>query len=174
MAAWFSRNRLTNYVCQIPRALPRKTESNLPKHQPLKDKEPAAQARDIMNQAFADATVVKYEQHGIEIRKLPDEGDRHVIAAAIKSKADIIVTENLKDFPRKVLAKYGIEAKSSLGLKQVHRPALLVSTFRIGTQRPVHRRQIDGLFGCLGQADKSVGSAFHPRSTGDIVHTDWD
>jgi hypothetical protein len=44
---------------------------------------------------------------------LPDEGDRHVIAAAIKSKADIIVTENLKDFPRKMLAKYGIEAKSS-------------------------------------------------------------
>ena len=75
--------------------------------------ERAAQARDIMNQAFAEATVVKYQQHGNGIGKLPDEGDRHVIAAAIKSKADIIVTENLKDFPRKVLAKYGIEAKSS-------------------------------------------------------------
>ena len=75
--------------------------------------ERAAQTRNIMNQAFAEATVVQYKHHGNGIGKLPDEGDRHVIAAAIKSKADIIVTENLKDFPRKVLANYGIEAKSS-------------------------------------------------------------
>jgi len=75
--------------------------------------ERAAQARSIMNQAFAEATVVGYKHHANGIGKLPDEGDRHVIAAAIRSKADIIVTENLKDFPGKVLAKYGIEAKSS-------------------------------------------------------------
>ncbi len=75
--------------------------------------ERAAQARNIMNRAFAEATVVNYNHHGKRIGTLPDEGDRHVIAAAIKSKADIIVTENLKDFPRKVLVKYGIEAKSS-------------------------------------------------------------
>lgn len=73
----------------------------------------AIQARAAMNQAFAEANVAGYEHHGNGIGKLPDEGDRHVMAAAIKSKADIIVTENLKDFPRKVLAKYGIEAKSS-------------------------------------------------------------
>lgn len=73
----------------------------------------AAQSRLSMEQSFAEATVVNYEDHGKEIRKLPDEGDRHIIAAAIKSQADIIVTENLRDFPRKVLAKYGIEAKPS-------------------------------------------------------------
>ena len=75
--------------------------------------ERAAQSRSRMEQAFAEATVVNYADHGKEIRKLPDEGDRHIIAAAIKSEAGIIVTENLKDFPRKVLAKYDIEAKSS-------------------------------------------------------------
>ncbi len=57
--------------------------------------------------------ILSRSANGKEIGKLPDEGDRHVIAAAIKTKADIIVTENLKDFPRKVLAQYGIEAKSS-------------------------------------------------------------
>lgn len=30
---------------------------------------------------------------------LPDLDDRHVLAAAIKAKAEVIVTENLKDFP---------------------------------------------------------------------------
>lgn len=75
--------------------------------------ERALQARTIMNQAFIEATVGDYERIGENIGKLPDEGDRHVIAAAIKSKADVIVTENLKDFPKKVLAIYGLEAKSS-------------------------------------------------------------
>ena len=41
---------------------------------------------------------------------LPDPDDAHVIAAALKSQAQIIVTRNFKDFPEKTLAKYQIEA----------------------------------------------------------------
>jgi len=40
---------------------------------------------------------------------LPDEDDRHVLAAAIKCSAQIIVTENHKDFPVKTLEEYGVE-----------------------------------------------------------------
>jgi len=40
---------------------------------------------------------------------LPDEDDRHVLAAAIKCSAQIIVTENHKDFPTDALEEYGIE-----------------------------------------------------------------
>ena len=47
----------------------------------------------------------------IEILKLPDEKDRHVLAAAIKTNANLIVTHNLKDFPDDYLAQFGLSAK---------------------------------------------------------------
>ena len=37
---------------------------------------------------------------------LPDENDRHVFASAITGNAEILLTNNLKDFPSGVLARY--------------------------------------------------------------------
>ncbi len=42
---------------------------------------------------------------------LPDANDRHVLAAAIRCNASVIVTFNEKDFPASALAPYGIEAQ---------------------------------------------------------------
>ncbi|MEM8895871.1 MAG: PIN domain-containing protein, partial [Bacteroidota bacterium] len=44
---------------------------------------------------------------------LPDENDRHVLAAAIKTNANLIVTNNLKDFPNEYLSTFGLIAKSA-------------------------------------------------------------
>ncbi len=41
---------------------------------------------------------------------LPDDNDRHVLAAAITAQAPVIVTFNLSDFPESQLAPYGIRA----------------------------------------------------------------
>jgi len=39
---------------------------------------------------------------------LPDEHDVHVLAAAIAGSADVLVTLNVKDFPRQTLAEEGV------------------------------------------------------------------
>lgn len=59
--------------------------------------------------AFPDALVDNYEQL-INLLALPDDKDRHVLAA-IKTNANIIVTNNMKDFPEEYLAKFGLTAK---------------------------------------------------------------
>jgi len=64
------------------------------------------------NRAFPDAMVKNYE-FLIDDLKLPDEKDRHVLAAAIKINANIIVTNNLKDFPKKYLSTFELAAKSA-------------------------------------------------------------
>lgn len=66
---------------------------------------------DLMNANVLDALVEDYEQLIPSIIGLPDPDDRHVVAAAIIGRADVIVTYNLKDFPPHVLAPYGVEAQ---------------------------------------------------------------
>ena len=64
---------------------------------------------NVANLAFPDALVLNYEQL-INSLDLPDEDDRHVLAAAIKVNANIIVTNNLKDFPNHYLDSFGLKA----------------------------------------------------------------
>lgn len=80
---------------------------NLLKNRPDLTKERLEMIRIKMDLHVRDCLVEGYEEL-IEGIKLPDNDDRHVLAAAIKANARTIITYNLSDFPSKVLAKYGI------------------------------------------------------------------
>lgn len=64
------------------------------------------------NIAFPDALVRNYEAL-VDDLELPDKDDRHVLAAAIKANANVIVTNNLKDFPTEYLETFGLIAISA-------------------------------------------------------------
>jgi predicted nucleic acid-binding protein len=76
---------------------------------------------ELMNKAVRDCLVSGHEPL-IEGLKLPDPNDRHVLAAAIKAGAQVIVTRNLRDFPAADLEPWNIEAKSpdAFVLDQIH------------------------------------------------------
>lgn len=66
----------------------------------------------VVNSAFPDALVKNYENL-IPSLNLPDQNDRHVVAAAIKSNSNCIVTNNLKDFPQDILGNFEIAVISA-------------------------------------------------------------
>lgn len=65
--------------------------------------------RNAMKGAVRDCLVIGYEPL-INSIQLPDPDDRHVLAAAIRAKAQAIVTFNLKDFPPEALTPWDVEA----------------------------------------------------------------
>lgn len=66
--------------------------------------------RQLMDIHVRHALVEGYENL-IETVRLPDPDDRHVLAAAISCKADVILTFNLKDFPSSALEPFGMAAE---------------------------------------------------------------
>jgi predicted nucleic acid-binding protein len=69
-----------------------------------------ARTRALMDEHAIDALVTGYEAL-IPSLQLPDPNDRHVLAAAIRARADVIVTANLRDFPAGLLAPLAMEAQ---------------------------------------------------------------
>lgn len=60
-----------------------------------------------MDSSFRSALLSGFE-YLIETLDLPDPMDRHVLAAAIHGRCDLIVTKNLGDFPPDKLGTYRI------------------------------------------------------------------
>ncbi|MEM7759401.1 MAG: PIN domain-containing protein [Cyanobacteria bacterium P01_A01_bin.40] len=83
---------------------------NVLKNRPDLSKKQLARTKNLMDRSVRDCLIEGYE-YIIPSLELPDPDDRHILAAAIKGQADIIVTMNLKDFPNSILSEYEIEAQ---------------------------------------------------------------
>ena len=78
------------------------------RNEPHRDRATLERTSRLMDRATRDCLVTKFEPL-IPTLDLPDPDDRHVLAAAIVGRCDVIVTCNLRDFPEDVLAPYRIE-----------------------------------------------------------------
>ncbi len=83
--------------------------SRLRKNRPDIDPRKIEATRKMMDDAVPDGLVKGYG--GVRINDLPDPHDRHVVAAAVLTRAAMIVTFNLKDFPAEVLSPLRLEAR---------------------------------------------------------------
>lgn len=83
----------------------------LRRRRPDISEEKRVRLRALMNDAVADCLVTGFEPL-VPVLELPDAEDRHVLAAANRAKAQLIV-DNLEDFPSSYLADWDIEAKSA-------------------------------------------------------------
>ncbi|MBM7784978.1 PIN domain-containing protein [Tenggerimyces flavus] len=83
---------------------------NIRKNRPDLNPTLLERTRSLMMRSIRDCMVMGYEPR-IDAVKLPDPGDRHVLAAAIKARAQLIVTYNLRDFPKAALDPWNVEAK---------------------------------------------------------------
>jgi hypothetical protein len=68
-----------------------------------------ARTQALMNKALPSAEVMGHQSR-IASLDLPDLDDRDVLAAAIHSSSNVILTFNVSDFPARALSAYDIEA----------------------------------------------------------------
>ena len=66
--------------------------------------------RRLMDAHVRDAMVGGFEDL-VPTIALPDPDDRHVVAAAVRAEAHIVLTANLRDFPESDLSPHGLVAR---------------------------------------------------------------
>ena len=66
---------------------------------------------EMMATAFPEALVRGHER--LAARMVNEPGDRHVLAAAVIAKADVIVTDNRRHFPEDICEPLGVEIQTA-------------------------------------------------------------
>ncbi|SJM71544.1 PIN domain-containing protein [Gulosibacter sp. 10] len=97
----------------------------------------ARRLRGLMNSALPDALVTPTASDAEQVAHLalPDEADRHVLAAALAADANLLCTTNLRDFPLAATKAIGVEAASPDEL--LHAPATAFPAEMIDIHRTV-------------------------------------
>jgi hypothetical protein len=80
------------------------------RHNPAVTRTRLERTRALMDENVLDSVVTGYEPLIAGIQ-LPDPNDRHVVAAAIRGRANVILTFNRKHFPATALREFGLQAQ---------------------------------------------------------------
>lgn len=123
-------------------------------------REKLERTRRLMDAHAGDALVTGYEDL-IDGLILPDPNDRHVLAAAIRGHAGLIVTMNLKDFPASALSPFQIEAQ--------HPDDFVLHLFDLAPERVVAAAQDHRL--SLKNPPKTVEEYLHTLKSQGLVQT---
>jgi predicted nucleic acid-binding protein len=78
--------------------------------QGMTTEEDAKDLIDAMQRFFPESKVQGLES--LILSMTNDEKDRHVVAAAVISNSQVIVTSNIRDFPEAALSPFGVEAQT--------------------------------------------------------------
>ena len=84
--------------------------ASLAAKRPDLDRVALARTRELMCAAVPGCLIEGW-QPMVNGLNLPDPDDRHVLAAAIRAGAQVIVTSNVRDFPSRVLETFDVEAQ---------------------------------------------------------------
>jgi len=100
----------------------------------------------VVREYFPESMVKDYEVF-IELAK-NEPKDRHVVAAALKSNCEVIVTFNLRDFPRETLSGFGIRAEHPseflINLYNIDPGIFVTKLVGIASQRQIDLRLVIG------------------------------
>jgi predicted nucleic acid-binding protein len=113
-------------------------------------REGAQYLRRIMEGAFPDAMVDRAAYERLIPAMANDEGDRHVLAAAVACRADVLVTANTRHFPEAACAPYGVDVQDP-DTFLLHQFELSPDTLlaRLGALAKERRHPMDSVEGIL-------------------------
>ncbi|WP_022708379.1 RSP_2648 family PIN domain-containing protein [Paracoccus zeaxanthinifaciens] len=105
----------------------------------------------LLRERFPDAVQPDNGDRAIDL-DLPDPADRHVVEAALAGRADLIVTANLRDFPRPLMSR--------LGLRAIHPDAFLLD---------IHALDADALHRAVANARARAEAAGGAMSSAELL-----
>lgn len=119
----------------------------------------------LLNDAYPHAEVKPTAAARRKVNQLdmPDEDDRHVLAAAVSARAGALCTSNVKDFPPQAMASVGIELLTADTLLS------RLVTMHPARMRDAHRTTVASLTGATDRSTIAALRRAKATQTADLM-----
>lgn len=119
----------------------------------------------LLNDAYPHAEVKPTAAARRKVNQLdmPDEDDRHVLAAAVSARAEVLYTNNVKDFPPQAMASVGIELLTADTLLS------RLVTMHPARMRDAHRTTVASLTGATDRSTIAALRRAKATQTADLM-----